>query len=187
MKGIRRGLVSLLVLLLVVLIFAETREIVILHTSDLHGYIYPVDYATKKSANHGLAKVASVIKEQRSKYGEENVIVIDTGDLIQGSPMAYYSARFDNNEVNPMVLVMNHLKFAASTLGNHEFNYGMDILNKVISEAEFPFLSANIVDEQDVPYFMPYAFIDVNGILVCILGLPQSTFQTGRTQGIYQV
>ena len=171
MKGIRRFLTSLFVLLIVAVLFAETREIVILQTSDLHGYIYPVDYATKKPANYGLAKVASVIKEQRAKYGEENVIVIDTGDLIQGSPMAYYSARFDTSEPNPMVLVMNHLRFAASTLGNHEFNYGMDVLNKVIGEAEFPFLSANIVDEQDSPYFMPYTIVDVNGISVCILGL----------------
>uniref|UniRef100_A0A7V4NFY5 Calcineurin-like phosphoesterase domain-containing protein n=1 Tax=Fervidobacterium pennivorans TaxID=93466 RepID=A0A7V4NFY5_FERPE len=94
MKFSRKVLVGILILFAVVLLFAETREIVILHTSDLHGYIYPVDYATNKPANYGLAKVASVIKEQRQKYGEGNVIVIDTGDLIQGSPMEYYQWLF---------------------------------------------------------------------------------------------
>jgi 2',3'-cyclic-nucleotide 2'-phosphodiesterase/3'-nucleotidase len=171
MKFGRKVLVGIFVLFAVVLLFAETKEIVILHTSDLHGYIYPVDYATNKAANHGLAKVASVIKEQRQKYGEDNVIVIDTGDLIQGSPMEYYHAKFDNSDVDPMVLVMNHLKFAASVIGNHEFNYGLDVLSKAISEAEFPFISANITDEYDTPYFTPYQIVDLNGVTVCILGL----------------
>ncbi|SHN58624.1 5'-nucleotidase C-terminal domain-containing protein [Fervidobacterium gondwanense] len=167
----RRLFTVVLSLALLVLIFAETKQIVILQTSDLHGYIYPVDYATNKPANWGLAKVASVIKEQREKYGEENIIVIDTGDLIQGSPMAYYHARFENEPVNPMVLSMNHLKFNASVLGNHEFNYGLDVLNKAISEADFPFLSANIVDEQDTPYFMPYHLVEIGDVKVLILGL----------------
>lgn len=167
----RKVWIWLFVLLAVVFVFAETRQIVILQTSDLHGYIYPIDYATNKPANQGLAKVASVIKEQREKYGEENVIVIDTGDLIQGSPLEYYHAKFDNSDVDPMVLVMNHLKFAASTIGNHEFNYGLDVLNKAINEAEFPFLSANITDEFDTPYFMPYHIVDLNGVTVLILGL----------------
>ncbi|MGQ9855185.1 MAG: 5'-nucleotidase C-terminal domain-containing protein [Fervidobacterium sp.] len=167
----RRLVTVVLSLVLFIFVFAETKQIVILQTSDLHGYIYPVDYAMNKPANWGLAKVASVIKEQREKYGEENVIVIDTGDLIQGSPMAYYHARFENEPVNPMVLVMNHLKFAASVLGNHEFNYGLNVLNKAVSEADFPFLSANIVDEQDTPYFMPYHLVEIGDVKVLILGL----------------
>jgi len=166
----KRVLVTLFVIIAVFLL-AETKQLIILHTSDLHGFIYPVDYATNKPANQGLAKVATFIKEQKAKYGEENVIIIDTGDLIQGSPMAYYHARFDNEPINPMILVMNHLGFAASVLGNHEFNYGLDVLNKVMYEANFPFLSANIVGNNDTTFAQFYRIIDIGEIRVGILGL----------------
>lgn len=166
----KRVLIAFLVIIAVFLL-AETKQLVILHTSDLHGFIYPVDYATNKPANQGLAKIATFIKEQKAKYGEENVIIIDTGDLIQGSPMAYYHARFDNEPINPMILVMNHLGFAASVLGNHEFNYGLDVLSKAMYEANFPFLSANIVGSDDNPFAFPYYIIDTGEIRVGILGL----------------
>ncbi|MGC8954897.1 MAG: 5'-nucleotidase C-terminal domain-containing protein [Fervidobacterium sp.] len=170
MEGIRK-ITALLLVFLTILLFAEAKQIVILHTSDLHGFIYPINYATNKPANQGIAKVATAIKEIKKQYGDENVILIDSGDLIQGSPMEYFHARFDNEPIDPMILVMNKLGYVAGTIGNHEFNYGLEVLNKAISEAEFPILSANIVDQQDSPYFMPYKFIDVGGVTVVILGV----------------
>lgn len=166
----KRALSVLLLLVFTALLVAQTLTLTILHTSDLHGNIFPIDYATNKPSDVGLAKIYTLVKAVRSE--NPNVLLIDTGDLIQGTPLEYYHARIENDPPDPMVLVMNHMGFKASVLGNHEFNYGMDILKKAISEAEFPFLSANIVKKgTDQPYFKPYVVLEVSGVKVGLLGL----------------
>ncbi|MFN6992283.1 MAG: metallophosphoesterase, partial [Fervidobacterium sp.] len=164
---------SLIILFLALLyVFGETKQVVIIHTSDLHGFIYPVDYSTNKPANYGLARVSSFIKEQRERYGNENVVIIDTGDLIQGSPMAYYYARFDTEKEHPMIIAMNKLGFSASVFGNHEFNYGLDLIDKVMHEANFPFISANVTREEDgMPLGFPYTVVYSGDVRIGILGL----------------
>lgn len=166
----KKVLSVLLLLVLAALLVAQTLTLTILHTSDLHGNIFPINYATNKPSDVGLAKIYTLVKAVRSE--NPNVLLIDTGDLIQGTPLEYYHARIENDSPDPMVLVMNHMGFKASVLGNHEFNYGMNILKKAISEAEFPFLSANIVKKgTDQPYFKPYVVLEVSGVKVGLLGL----------------
>ncbi|ANQ54130.1 2', 3'-cyclic nucleotide 2'-phosphodiesterase [Thermosipho sp. 1063] len=155
--------------LFVFMVLSFSVQLVILHTSDLHGNILPISYATNKPSDVGLAKIATLVKQMRKECG--NVILIDSGDLIQGTPLEYYHARIDNKPIDPMILVMNKLGYSAWTLGNHEFNYGLDILNKAVSEAQFPALSANILDENGNPVFKPYHIVNVGGIKVGILGL----------------
>ncbi|KAF2961872.1 5'-nucleotidase C-terminal domain-containing protein [Fervidobacterium sp. 2310opik-2] len=166
----KKFLTLLLVLSFILIVFAETVEIAILHTTDLHGNIYPINYATNQPSDVGLAKVATLIKQIKSKF--KNVILIDSGDLIQGTPLEYYHAKVDNEPIDPMILVMNKLGYSAWTLGNHEFNYGLKILNKAISEAQFPALSANIVKKgTKEPAFKPYHIVTVDGVKIGILGL----------------
>lgn len=159
--------------ILVILLFAILSfsvQVVILHTSDLHGNIFPINYATNKYSNVGLAKIATLVKQIKATY--QNVILVDTGDLIQGTPLEYYHARIDNTSPDPMILVMNKLGYSAWVLGNHEFNYGLDILNKAVSEAQFPALSANILNKQtNKPAYKPYHIVNINGIKIGILGL----------------
>jgi len=158
------------VLSFILFLFAESINIVILHTSDLHGNIYPINYATNKPSDVGLAKIATLVKQIKNQY--QNVLLIDSGDLIQGTPLEYYHAKVDNKPVDPMVLVMNKLGYSSWVLGNHEFNYGLEILNKAISEAQFPVLSANIVKKDTgEPAFKPYHIVIVDGIKIGILGL----------------
>ncbi|ABR31061.1 2', 3'-cyclic nucleotide 2'-phosphodiesterase [Thermosipho melanesiensis] len=153
----------------VFVILGFSLDLVILHTSDLHGNILPINYATNMPSDVGLAKIATLVKQMKKMY--RNVILIDSGDLIQGTPLEYYHARIDNKPIDPMILVMNKLGYSAWTLGNHEFNYGLDILNKAISEAQFPALSANILNENGEPVFKPYHIVNVGDIKVGILGL----------------
>ncbi|KLO22905.1 5'-nucleotidase C-terminal domain-containing protein [Marinitoga sp. 1155] len=166
----RKFLILLSILIISLAIFAEEVNLVILHTSDLHGNIFPVNYATNKPYYVGLGRVSTFYKMEKEK--NPNVFLIDTGDLIQGTPLEYYHARIDNGPVDPMVKVMNHMGYLASIIGNHEFNYGKKVLNKAISEATFPFLSANIVDrDTGKPVFKPYMVFDYKGIKIGILGL----------------
>lgn len=139
----RKTFLVFLILLLALSMLAKTVTLTILHTSDLHGNIFPINYATNKPYYVGLGKIQSLVRAVKAE--NPNILLIDTGDLIQGTPLEYYHARIDNEPVDPMVLVMNYMGYQCSILGNHEFNYGMNILNKAVSEANFPFLSANIV------------------------------------------
>lgn len=116
----------------------------ILVTSDLHGHFLPVDYRTGEKRQKGLATIASLIKQERS-YSPE-LILVDNGDLIQGTPLTYYAATHYSNELNPGIAALNELKYDAAIIGNHEFNFGKPLLNKAVQDSNFPWLSAGIVD-----------------------------------------
>ncbi|MED3654432.1 bifunctional UDP-sugar hydrolase/5'-nucleotidase [Heyndrickxia sporothermodurans] len=143
----------------------------ILETSDVHGNIFPINYGTNKEAEVGLGRIASLIKKERME--NENVLLIDNGDLIQGTPLTYHYARIDHQKINPMVLLANELKYDAAVFGNHEFNYGQEILASAIEESNFPWLSANILNkETGEPYYgQPYLIKEVNELKIGILGL----------------
>ncbi|WP_240344049.1 bifunctional UDP-sugar hydrolase/5'-nucleotidase [Paenibacillus sp. SYP-B3998] len=151
---------------------SETCVITILETSDLHGSMLPIHYANNKSNDVGLSKIATLIADERRK--EQNVIYIDNGDLIQGTPLAYHHARLDNTPIDPMVLGLNYLQADAAVLGNHEFNYGLDVLGKAVKESHFPWLCATVVDAASGEPFLgkPYLIKELpNGVKIGILGL----------------
>ena len=153
---------------------AQTRQIRILQTTDLHGWIYPFDYYTAQPAPRGLAKVATLIAEARRE--NPNSILLDCGDTIQGSPLesVYQVARRTRTTKlpEPMMAAMNALKYDAMVVGNHEFNYGIENLEAARAQAKFPWLSANTVGRtaKGKP-FLPYLIKNVNGIQVAIIGL----------------
>ncbi len=153
---------------------AESRNLVILGTSDIHGNIDNYDYFTDSvptgSAERGLAKIATYVKGVRAS--NPNTILIDNGDTIQGTPLTYYYNMVDNSIKNPMAAVMNAMDYDAATVGNHEFNYGPEALNKYKNEVDFPLLSANITGSGAyADTFQPYTIKDVNGVQVGIIGL----------------
>jgi len=145
-------------------------QIVILGTTDQHGNIFPIDYYTDKPDNRGLAKVATIIKRTRKE--NPNVVLIDSGDTIQGTPLAYYHNKKNNQPPDPMMLGMSALKYDAMAVGNHEYNFGFKVLEKARSEAKFPWLSANTYKlGTDKTYYEPYIVKEVAGVRVGILGL----------------
>ncbi len=165
---------TLVVLLSLVFIgrsFAPDRaQITILGTTDLHGNINPIDYYTNKPDNRGFAKVATLIKRVRREH--PNVLLVDSGDTIQGSPLASFHSRKNNQPPNPMMLVMSSLNYDAMAVGNHEYNFGLKVLEKARREANFPWLSANTYDKSTgKTHYKPYVIKEVAGARVGILGL----------------
>src|SRR5947207_1238780 len=145
-------------------------HIVILGTTDLHGNLYPVDYYTNKPDNRGLAKVSSLIKQFRKE--NQNVLLIDSGDTIQGTPLETYHNKKNNQPPDPMMLAMNALNYDAMTVGNHEYNFGLQVLEKARSEAKFPWLSANTYNKgTNQTHYKPYIVKEVAGVRVGVLGL----------------
>lgn len=151
---------------------AETRNIVILGTSDLHGNVDNYDYFTDSvptgSSQRGLTKLWTYA--QSVIASNPNTILIDNGDTIQGNPLAYYFNMIDTSVENPLAAAMNEMKFVAATVGNHEFNYGPAVFNKYQEDADFPLLSANVTGCADYT-FQPYVIEDVDGVQIGILGL----------------
>lgn len=164
-------LIILLVLVLVGRSFVPDRvQITILGTTDLHGNINPIDYYTNKPDNRGIAKVATLIKRIRKE--QPNLVLIDSGDTIQGSPLESFHGRKNNAPPDPMMLVMNSLNYDAMAVGNHEYNFGLKVLEKARSEAKFPWLSANTYDQnKQQTHYKPYIIKEVAGVKIGILGL----------------
>ncbi|WP_248510529.1 metallophosphoesterase, partial [Sporosarcina sp. NCCP-2222] len=146
-------------------------EIILLETSDIHGNIFPLNYGSNQTEQVGLAKIATLIKRERDTH--ENVLLIDNGDLIQGTPLAYHAIKMAGDRPNPIIQAANALGYHAAVFGNHEFNYGTDVLKQIVKQADFPWLSANLLDEKTgEPYFgQPYTIQTVGGVRVGIIGL----------------
>ncbi|MER6421394.1 5'-nucleotidase C-terminal domain-containing protein [Streptomyces sp. NPDC001137] len=169
----------------------KTWTFSILGTTDLHSHVFDWDYykdaaySDKAGNSVGVARVATLIKQQREAKGEEHVLLVDAGDIIQGTSLAYYFARVDpitgkdgkKGPKHPMAVAMNHMRYDAAALGNHEFNYGIETLRKFEKQCHFPLLGANALDAKTLrPAFHPYTVkrIRVPGapdIKVGILGL----------------
>ena len=164
-------LVIMLALVLVARSFVPDRvQITILGTTDLHGNLDPIDYYTNKPDNRGLAKIATLIK--RIRKDQPNVVLIDSGDTIQGSPLESFHGRKNNQPPDPMMLAMDALNYDAMTVGNHEYNFGLKVLEKARSEAKFPWLSANTYDKAtNQPHYKPYIVKEVAGVKIGVLGL----------------
>jgi len=134
-------------------------SLTILATSDLHGHLYPTDYRGPEVRPLGLARLAGTIARIRQQ--ESEVLLIDNGDLLQGTPMAYVAAHQANiRSKHPMVDALNHLRYDAAVVGNHEFNYGRELLDDAVRQSNYPWLAANIVEEASgepafgSPYFV---------------------------------
>lgn len=139
-----------------------------METTDLHVHVFPYDYyGDRPSDTVGLARTASIIKGIRAE--STNSMLIDNGDFLQGNPMGDYIAYergMKEGDMHPIIQAMNTLGFEASTLGNHEFNYGLDFLMKALAGANFPVVSANISKElgssirDDQTLLKPYVIVD---------------------------
>lgn len=181
MRRIARKSISILVALLMMLSFttptwgkeAEVKEVklTILGTSDMHGNLTSWSYeAGKDYENSGFARMATVVKQTRAQ--NPNTLVIDNGDLIQGTILTDDLYNTDLSKPNPMIDVMNYIGYDSMTLGNHEFNFGTDLIKKFEKEAKFPILSANTYVKATGEHFVkPYTVKEVDGVKVGILGL----------------
>lgn len=149
---------------------AARAQITILATTDMHGNVLPIDYYANKPDARGLACAATIIKGVRKE--NPNLLLLDSGDTIQGTPLVYYHNKKNNQPPDPMMLAMNALRYDAMTVGNHEYNFGLNVLGKARREANFPWLSANTYKkETDQTAYAPYLVKEVNGVRVGILGL----------------
>ncbi len=134
--------------------------LVVMGTTDVHGWLLPWDYATDTATDHGLALLAPMVDSVRAEH-PGGTALLDSGDLLQGGPLAAAFTPLEPGVEHPVITAMNLMEYDAATLGNHEFNFGLRHLNRSIREARFPFVSANIVDaETGEPTYREYAILE---------------------------
>jgi 2',3'-cyclic-nucleotide 2'-phosphodiesterase/3'-nucleotidase len=134
----------------------------LLGVTDLHANLYPYDfYRDRPDDSVGLARVASLIAEARKE--SPNCLLFDNGDILQGTPLGDFAAERmakDPEAVHPVIATMNALAYAAATPGNHDFNYGLDILERSYAAARFPVVCCNIRRNDGAHWFPPWVVIE---------------------------
>lgn len=141
----------------------------IMETTDVHTNLLDFDYYKNSVAPQlGLAKTATLVNKARKEV--KNSVLVDNGDLIQGTPLGTYKATIDplkKNEVHPMIKAMNIMKYDMASLGNHEFNFGLNFLKEVYNDATFGFVNANVYKDDhdnnpnnDKNQFTPYKIVN---------------------------
>ena len=130
----------------------------IIGTTDIHSFLTDFDYyKDAPTEKFGFTRAASLIRQARAEV--KNSVLVDNGDLIQGNPIADYQAAvgYKEGKSNPAVDCLNAMHYEVGTLGNHEFNYGLDYLADAIKQAKFPIVNANVVKVgTEEPYYTPY-------------------------------
>jgi len=144
-------------------------RLTVLGTTDTHGnalnwdYFKDHEYDDAQHNDVGLAKISTLVAAMRAERGRCSTLMLDAGDTIQGTPLAYYYARIEpitgaTAPVHPMAAAMNAIGYDAAALGNHEFNYGVDVLRKFQSQLHHPLLGANALywqtDQAAFPEFI---------------------------------
>lgn len=144
----------------------EVTKITILHTNDVHSRIDPFPLTDPKWAGlGGAARRAALIKKIRAE--QKNVLLLDSGDIFQGTP--YFNMYGGELELK----LMSEMGYDASTIGNHDFDNGMDGLVKQLPNAAFPLLCANY-DFSDTPLngkTIPYKIFKKEGIKIGVFGI----------------
>lgn len=144
----------------------KAATLTILHTNDVHSRLdpFPMD-GSRNAGKGGVARRATLIRQIRSE--QKNVLLFDAGDIFQGTPY------FNLYKGEPEILAMNQLGYDAGTIGNHDFDGGIDNMKTQFGKAKFPFLIANY-DFKNTPmdgHTQPHKIFTVDGVKVGVFGL----------------
>ena len=142
------------------------KNIVILHTNDTHSRIEPIPETDRTAPDKGGVERRAVYLDQVRKENK-NVLLLDAGDFLQGTP--YFNLFKGKVEVE----AMNLLKYDAVTLGNHEFDYGMEVLESVVKAADFPIISSNydFSQTQLANFIKPYVIFNKEGVRIGVMAV----------------
>jgi len=152
-------------------LFAQTVKIKLIETSDVHGAIFPYNFQNDTASNSSLAQVHTYVNSERRKADQE-VILLDNGDIVQGDPAVYYYNYEDTVSKHLYADVMNFMRYDVATIGNHDIETGHPVYDRFRKQLSFPWLAANAVNtSNNEPYFEPYTIIVREGIKIAVLGL----------------
>ncbi|HVX39536.1 MAG TPA: 5'-nucleotidase C-terminal domain-containing protein [Gemmatimonadaceae bacterium] len=148
----------------------DAVDLVVAATTDVHGALRGWDYyADRPDTLRGLARAATIVDSLR-RASRIAPILVDAGDMLQGNPLTYVAARIDSTQLHPVIAAMNAMHYDAAAIGNHEFNYGLPLLDRAASQADFPLLAANALTPSGAPRFRGWTMVRRGPLRVAIVG-----------------
>ncbi|HEX6575491.1 MAG TPA: 5'-nucleotidase C-terminal domain-containing protein [Gemmatimonadaceae bacterium] len=145
-------------------------ELLVLSTTDTHGRIRSWDYYGDSAESvRGLTRAATIVDSVRAA-NPGRVLLVDAGDLLQGNPFAYVAMKQFADSANPIIAAMNAMGYDAAAIGNHEYNYGVPYLERAVSQAKFPMLSANTWKPDGTHKFRAWTIVERQGVKIGIVG-----------------
>jgi 2',3'-cyclic-nucleotide 2'-phosphodiesterase (5'-nucleotidase family) len=148
---------------------ADTTTLVVAGTTDVHGWLRGWDYfANAPDTTRGLARIATIVDSLRAAH-PQRVVLVDAGDDLQGTPLANIALR-DSTLPNPIAAAMNAMRYDAAVIGNHEFNYGLGYLARMVSQATFPMLAANVYTSANAHAYAPWTLVTRAGVRIGVVG-----------------
>lgn len=149
---------------------ADTVRLVVVATTDVHGYVTEWDYLRNTAWPGGLARAATAIDSLRERFPGQ-VVLVDAGDALSGSPLAAYFGRANSRDQHPVIDAMNTIGYDAATPGDHEFDFGLEAFNRALSGSNFAWVSGNIrALPEDTLALRSYIVLQRNGVRVAITG-----------------
>ena len=162
---------------------SKTVRFKVIETSDVHGHFFPYDFMEKKSIKGTLVRANTYIKKERERYGQDHLLLIDNGDILQGQPCVYWSNYVMPENENLAARVINYMQYDAETVGNHDIEPGHAVYDKWIREVRCPLLGANVIFSNRNSMtskaskanvytgLQPYSIHYVDGVKIAIIGM----------------
>lgn len=150
--------------------FAKEVNVKILGTSDVHGRVVPWSYASDTEDKSGSYAQLSTLINQRRKENK-NVILVEVGDAIQDNSIDFFALTLEEAKNHPIPKVLNYMKYDVFVPGNHEFNFGMPVLNEILNDIKAKKLAANLYYKDGKRYLQPTTIIQKDGVKIGIIGL----------------
>ncbi|WP_456082588.1 bifunctional metallophosphatase/5'-nucleotidase [Leptotrichia sp.] len=165
-----RNKIAALLLALSTMGFAKEVNVKILGTSDVHGRVVPWSYASDTEDKSGSYAQLSTLINQRRKENK-NVILVEVGDAIQDNSIDLFALTLEEAKNHPIPKVLNYMKYDVFVPGNHEFNFGMPVLNEILNDIKAKKLAANLYHKDGKRYLQPTTIIQKDGVKIGIIGL----------------
>ena len=177
---------------------SKTVKFKVIETSDVHGHFFPYDFMERKPLKGTLSRANTYINKEREKWGNDNLLLIDNGDILQGQPSVYWSNYVMPVSENLAASVINYMQYDAETVGNHDIEPGHKVYDKWIREVRCPLLGANIVKSGTTNMtspasptniydgLQPYSIHYIDGVKIAIIGMLTPAIPNWLTENVWK-
>ena len=166
----------------------RTVRVELVATNDTHGAVFPLGYTEDATEHSSLASVCSYVDSLRHAAGEDNVILMDCGDHLQGDNAVYYFNYVDSSGGRHLISrIFNFMKYDAAVVGNHDLEAGHPVYDRMAEELDCPYLAANAVVLQDgQAYFDRYTVMEKDGLRVAVIGFTNANVKSWISKDKYE-
>ena len=177
---------------------SKTVRLKVIETSDVHGHFFPYDFMERKPIKGTLSRANTYINMERAKWGNDHLLLIDNGDILQGQPCVYWTNYVMPQNENLAASVINYMQYDAETVGNHDIEPGHKVYDKWIREVRCPLLGANIVKAGTTSItspasmtsiydgLQPYSIHYIDGVKIAIIGMLTPAIPNWLTENVWK-